>query len=185
LSGVYGIYNGFELCENRAVSGREEPITSEQQEFIELYGSAPPPVREEYLDSEKYEYKVWDWDRPGNIKMDVAILNRFRRNNPALQEFLNLRFVVCDDANILCYAKFSACRDNVVIVAVNLDPHAAHEGEVVLPLTDLGLGGDSLFLLEEAFTRRLIACRGARQRFHLDPEANPAMIFRLLTADAA
>src|SRR6516165_1350100 len=87
LSGVYGIYNGFELCENTPVPGLEEPIASEQQEFIELYGSAPPPAREEYLNSEKYEYKVWDWDRPGNIKEDIRILNRFRRDNPALQEF--------------------------------------------------------------------------------------------------
>ena len=49
LSPCYGIYNGFELCEN-----------------------APIPGREEYIHSEKYEYKVWDWDRPGNIKRDVA-----------------------------------------------------------------------------------------------------------------
>ena len=55
----------------------------------------PDSGREEYLHSEKYEYKVWDWDRPGNIKDDIAILNRFRRNNPAMQEFLNLRFLNC------------------------------------------------------------------------------------------
>ena len=65
LSPAYGIYNGFELCENRAIPGREE-----------------------YLHSEKYEYKVWDWDRAGNIKEDIAVLNRFRRSNPALQQFL-------------------------------------------------------------------------------------------------
>ena len=59
LSPAYGIYNGFELCENAAIPGREE-----------------------YIHSEKYEYKVWDWDRPGNIKRDVAVLNRFRRENP-------------------------------------------------------------------------------------------------------
>jgi len=61
LSPAYGIYNGFELCENQAIPGREE-----------------------YFHSEKYEYKVWDWDRPGNIKRDIRILNRFRRDNPAL-----------------------------------------------------------------------------------------------------
>jgi starch synthase (maltosyl-transferring) len=72
-----------------------------------------------------------------------------------------------------------------VIVAVNLDPHAAHESEVELPLAEFGLPADAEFLLEEAFTRRLVTCRGARQRLHLDPEVNPSMIFRLLTADAA
>jgi len=183
LSGVYGIYNGFELCENTPVPGREEPIASEQQEFIELYGSAPPPAREEYLNSEKYEYKVWDWDRPGNINEDIRILNRFRRDNPALQEFLNLRFLDCPDPNILAYAKTSTDGANTVIVAVNLDPHAAHEGEIELPLADFGLAADGEFSLEEAFTRLLITCRGTRQRLYLDPEINPSMIFRLLRAD--
>ena len=70
LSPAYGIYNGFELCENTAIPGREE-----------------------YLNSEKYEYKVWDWDRPGNIKDDIRVLNRFRHANLPLHEFLNLRFL--------------------------------------------------------------------------------------------
>jgi len=185
LSPVYGIYNGFELCENTPLPGREEPIASEQQEFIELYGRTPPPAREEYLNSEKYEYKVWDWDRPGNIIDDIRILNRFRRDNPALQEFLNLRFLGCSDLNILAYAKTSADMANTVIVAVNLDPHAAHEGEIELPLAEFGLAADAEFSLEEAFTQRIATCRGTRQRLLLDPEINPSMIFRLLPVATA
>jgi starch synthase (maltosyl-transferring) len=156
LSSVYGVYNGFELCEN-----------------------TPIPGREEYLHSEKYEYKVWDWNRPGNIKQDVAILNRFRRNNPALQEFFNLRFLNCGDPNILAYAKTSADRANVVIVVVNLDPHGAHEDTVELPLDAYGIAADSVYCLEEAFTGRAVVCRGSYQRFHLDPEDNPALLFSL------
>jgi len=137
-------------------------------------------VREEYLDSEKYQYKVWDWDRPGNIKEDIRILNRFRRNNPAMQEFLNLRFLASSDPNILSCMKISADRANVVIVAVNLDPHAAHEGEVELPLAELGLAADQEFSLDEVFTQRVVTCRGAHQRFRLDPVENPALLFRLI-----
>ena len=185
LSGVYGIYNGFELCENTPVPGHEERITSEQQEFIELYGSAPPPVREEYLNSEKYEYKVWDWDRSGNITEDIRTLNRFRRDNPALQELLNLRFLDCPDPNIIAYAKTSTDMTNTVIVAVNLDPHAAHESDIELPLVEFGLAADAEFSLVEEFTRRVVTWRGARQRLHLDPETNPSMIFRLLPAETA
>jgi starch synthase (maltosyl-transferring) len=159
LSPVYGIYNGFELCEN-----------------------TPIPEREEYLHSEKYEYKVWDWDRPGNIKKDIALLNRFRRSNPAMQEFFNLRFLGCADPNILAYTKISADRTNVVIIVVNLDPHGAHDEVIELPLGALGLPADAEFVLEEAFTHRAVNCRGAHQRFQLDPEVNPALIFRLLTA---
>ena len=114
-----------------------------------------------------------------------AILNQFRRNNPALQEFLNLRFLDCPDPNILAYAKTSANLPNTVIVAINLDPHAVHEGEIELPLADFGLAADAEFWLEEAFTQRVVTCRGSRQRLYLDPEINPSMIFRLLPAAAA
>ena len=111
------------------------------------------PGREEYLHSEKYEYKVWDWDRPGNIKRDIAILNRFRRDNPALHELTNLRFLDCPDPNILAYAKMTADRGNIVIAVVNLDPHGVHGGDVTLPLQRLGhRSGRRNFRLEEAFT---------------------------------
>src|SRR5215469_274457 len=138
LSPVYGIYNGFELCEN-----------------------IPIPGREEYLHSEKYEYKVWDWDRPGNIKDDIAKLNRFRRNNPALQEFLNLHFLNCADPNILAYAKISSDRTNTVIVIVNLDPQGVHEDTVELPLAEIGLAADAQIVLDEVFTGSAVVCRGA------------------------
>src|SRR5476649_605906 len=69
LSSVYGIYSGFELCENAAL-----------------------PDREEYLDSEKYQFKGRDWNAPGNIKALIALLNQIRRENPALQRARNLHF---------------------------------------------------------------------------------------------
>jgi len=162
LSPVYGIYNGFELCEN-----------------------TPIPGREEYLHSEKYEYKVWEWDRPEHIKNDIAALNRFRRNNPAMQEFVNLLFLNCNDPNILAYAKLTADRSNIVIIVINLDPQAAHEDTVEFPLAELGLTPEAEFVLEEALSSRTIVCRGAHQRFHLDPKTNPAMVFRLLPANLA
>ncbi len=159
LSPVYGIYNGFELCENAAL-----------------------PDSEEYENSEKYEYKVWDWNREGNIKEDIRVVNRFRRDNPALQQFLELRFLPCDNRNILAYVKRSLDRSNTVIVVVSLDPHHAQEGEVALPLAELGLREDEEFLLEEAFAGRLYTLRGARRRFLLDPEENPALLFRVVVA---
>jgi starch synthase (maltosyl-transferring) len=158
LSPAYGIYNGFELCEN-----------------------TPIPGREEYLHSEKYEYKVWDWDRPGHIKDDIRIVNRFRHDNPALRELLNLRFIDCADPAILAYAKATADRGNVVIVAVTLDPHAAHEGDLELPLAELGLPQAAEFAVEEAFTGARALWRGPSQRVRLDPAVNPALLFRVLS----
>jgi starch synthase (maltosyl-transferring) len=160
LSPAYGIYNGFELCENEAIPGREE-----------------------YLHSEKYEYKVWDWDRPGNIKGDIAILNRFRRENPALHELKNLRFLDAGDPDILAYAKATEDRSNIVIAVVNLDPHAAHEAEIVLPLDDWGLAPDQEFFVEEAFSGQTMPWRGGYLRLTLDPEHIPTLLYRLLPAE--
>ena len=110
LSSSYGIYSGFELCENDAVPGTEE-----------------------YLNSEKYEIKVRDWHQPGNIRELIARVNQIRRENVALQDFVNLRFLETDSDDILCYAKWSPDRANVIIVAVNLDPLSAHYCTAVVP----------------------------------------------------
>src|SRR5262249_18440314 len=156
LSSAYGIYNGFELCEN-----------------------SPLPGREEYVNSEKYEYKIWDWDRPGNIKEEIRVLNRFRRENSAMHEFTNLWFLDCADPNILAFAKLSTDRTNCVVGAVNLDPFLVHAAEIELPLGEFGLPADARFALEEAFTGLATTDRGARRRFSLDPQTNPAVLFRL------
>ena len=99
LSSVYGIYSGFELCENAALPGREE-----------------------YLDSEKYQWKERDWDAPGNIKDWITRLNRIRKENRALHLYDNLRFYRADNDAILCYGKMTPARDNIILVVVNLDP---------------------------------------------------------------
>ena len=121
-------------------------------------------------------------DAAGRRLLHIIGGNRFRRNNPALQGFLNLRFLDCANPNILAYAKISADRTNIVIIIVNIDPHSAHEETVELPLGEFGLTARSEFSLEEAFTRRAVSCRGPHQRFHLDPETSPALVFRLLPA---
>ncbi|HLI21480.1 MAG TPA: alpha-1,4-glucan--maltose-1-phosphate maltosyltransferase, partial [Stellaceae bacterium] len=110
LGSLFGIYNGFELCENRAL-----------------------PNSEEYADSEKYEYKVWDWDRPGNIKPLIAALNRIRRSHAAFEDWRNLDFHPCDNDRVLFYG-----RGNAVFIAVSLDPAAAQETMLELPLPALG-----------------------------------------------
>jgi starch synthase (maltosyl-transferring) len=156
LSPSYGIYNGFELCENRAIPGTEE-----------------------YLHSEKYEYKVWDWDRPGHIKADIAAINHIRRDNPALHQLTNLRFYPSEDERVLFYGKISEDGVNRIFVAVNLDPFAARETVIELPLQALRIDDGATFTAMELLSGGEHRWRGARQRIRLDPEVNPAAIFRI------
>ncbi len=102
LSGTYGIYNGFELLEYEPISGKEE-----------------------YLNSEKYEIKVRDWDSPGNIKDYIRDLNAARRANLALQQTARLQFLNIGDPNVIGFFKSSADNINVVIAAnaLSRDPH--------------------------------------------------------------
>jgi len=156
MASAYGIYSGFELCENRAV-----------------------PATEEYLHSEKYEYKVWDWDRPGHIKNDIAAINRIRRENPALHELTNLRFYPSDSDQVLFYGKMTENGANMIFVAVNLDPMAAHEAVLEFPLAAMRIAEVETFTAVELFTGTRHRWRGARQRLRLDPASHPAAIFRV------
>jgi len=154
LSSLYGIYSGYELCENDAL-----------------------PEREEYLDSEKYEIRVRDWDAPTNIKADVARLNRIRRENPALHDWRNVEFYRADDDQVIFYGKRAG--DNIVFAAVNLDPFAAHDPTLWFPTGALGIADDEPYDIEELLDRTKHVWRGSSHRWRLDPQTNPAAIFRL------
>jgi starch synthase (maltosyl-transferring) len=153
LGGLFGIYNGFELCENRAL-----------------------PDSEEYLDSEKYQYKVWDWDRPGNIKAFIAALNRIRRDDPVFENWLNVEFLACDNDRVIFYT-----RGGAVFIAVSLDPFAAQETTIELPLAGRGIAEHEDLAAESLLTGATLHWVGARQRIRLEPDA-PALIFRLRRA---
>ncbi|MDX6381131.1 MAG: hypothetical protein QOI57_2155 [Rubrobacteraceae bacterium] len=157
LSSVYGIYNGFELCEG-----------------------TPVPGKEEYRNSEKYDYKVWDWVRPGNIKDYVRQVNRIRRENPALHELTDLRFHEAPNDNILFYSKSSG--DNTVLVALNLDPYSAHETWLQVPLERAGLNENEPYVLEELLSGRRFERTGRGFWVRLVPQENPAEMFRLRRA---
>ncbi len=114
LSPTYGIYSGYELCENAALPGKEE-----------------------YLDSEKYEIKVRDWNQAGNIKDLIRRVNRIRREHEALRHLSNVEFCRTDNPSLLSYVKRTG--DDILICVVNLDPHNAHAGTVSVAMPTLGL----------------------------------------------
>ena len=153
---VYGIYSGFELCENTPVSGKEE-----------------------YLDSEKYQFKGRDWNAPGNIKDYIARLNKIRRENRALREYRNLRIQSSENDNILCFSKTTESFDDALLVAVTLDPWNAQAGFINVPLGDFGLGENDPYLVEDLLTGERFAWRGSRNFIALDPHHRPAHVFRV------
>ncbi|PYM53374.1 MAG: alpha-1,4-glucan--maltose-1-phosphate maltosyltransferase [Candidatus Rokuibacteriota bacterium] len=138
-SPLYGLYSGYELCEAAALPGTEE-----------------------YLDSEKYEIKVREWDAPGNIKDHVTRLNRVRRANPAFSEYRNLVFHAADDDHVLFYGKTSADGRNLS-----------------LPLADLDLPVDGRVQVHELLTGRRQLWRGPVATVRLDPAEEPAAIFQV------
>jgi starch synthase (maltosyl-transferring) len=158
LSATYGIYSGFELLEH-------DPI----------------PGREEYLNSEKYEIKVRDWDKPGNIKPYIRDLNRVRRENPALQQTSQLRFIPIDDGNVIGFVKDSIDRTNIVAAAIALsgDVH-----EFWLPLGDVQIGADHdrrpVAALENLITGERYPVQWGGIRLRIDPMRDPAYLFRCL-----
>jgi starch synthase (maltosyl-transferring) len=156
LSTLYGIYSGYEFCENAAIPGTEE-----------------------YLDSEKYEIKVRSTDAPGNIRDYIARMNAIRRENPALHEYRNLRFYDSDDDNILVYGKRSTDGGNAILVAVNLDPFEPHQALARLPLADLRIGPDERFQVHDLITDVRHLWKGSVQTIRLDPREEPAMILRV------
>ncbi|HOW28001.1 MAG TPA: DUF3416 domain-containing protein [Elusimicrobiota bacterium] len=156
LSPLYGIYNGFELCENTAIPGKEE-----------------------YLNSEKYEFKVWDWDRKGNIKDYITKLNKIRRDNPLLQTSQHLTFFPADNDNVLFYGKIAPDGKSNIFVAVNLDPFHSHESSIRLPTGQLRMHPNEVFRVEELLTGRRHLWKGESHTVTLDPQKEPVQIYRI------
>jgi starch synthase (maltosyl-transferring) len=175
LSSSYGIYSGWELCENARLGEREE-----------------------YLDSEKYEIRARDWDTEGNIKPLITGLNRLRRERPALQRIDNLRFQDVTGERTLFFRKamphgkvdpltgFPNRWRDPVYVAVNTDPARAERAILHPDLPAIGIGWAEPYrmtdLLSGSSTREL----GADLAVDLDPAVEPFRIFTIakLTADA-
>jgi starch synthase (maltosyl-transferring) len=160
---TYGMYNGFELCEN---TPRYE-------------GS------EYYLDSEMYQHKVWDWDRPGNIVDTVTLVNRIRRENPALQLYKNLRFYGSEDEHILFYGKATPDGSNIILVALNLNPFETHYGGVFLPPGEFGIRDDEVYEVEDLLTGATYSWYGRHNWVRLDPRHQPAHILRVRRPEQA
>ena len=154
LSPLYGIYSGYELCESKALPGREE-----------------------YLDSEKYQFKERDWNAPGNIKHWITRINKIRKENRALQMYTNLRFYRADNDAILCYGKMTPARDNIILVVVNLDPFRKQNSFVHVPIEEFGQMESDEYQVHDLLSDARYIWRGGQNYVELDPEVQSAHVF--------
>ena len=156
LSGLWGVYCGFELCE----------------------GTPLGPNKEEYLDSEKFQIRAWDWDRPGNIVPEITALNAIRRANRALQTHLGVTFLPAGNDAVLFYEKATPDRSNVVLVALSLDPANTQSAAIELPLWRSRLPDHATIELQDLIGGDRFTLTGKYQNVTLSPE-RPYTIWRM------
>jgi starch synthase (maltosyl-transferring) len=158
LGASYGIYGpAFELFEGRAVR----------------------PGSEEYLDSEKYQLRHWQWDSPDSLRELIALVNRIRKENPALHSDWYLEFHPVDNDQLICYSKTSDDRSNIILVVVNLSPHYTHSGFITLNLDKLGIDATHPYQVHDLLTGARYVWNGSRNYVELNPASIPAHIFRV------
>ncbi len=150
LAGLWGVYNGFELCE-----------------------ATPIPGREEYLDSEKYEIKAWDYARSGNIVQEITALNRIRWENAALHSHRAIKFLNCDNPNVLYFSK-TAADGNTLLIAISLDPFNIQDTTIELPNDNLAA--------EDLMRGTRFTWHGKYEPVRLDPSEMPFCIWRAAPA---
>ena len=161
LTANYGIYGpAFEMMEHIAVK----------------------PGSEEYLDSEKYQIRYrgfQELDGPNSLRDFIALLNRIRKRNPALQTDWSLRFHEIDNEQIICYSKTTDKHANIVLVLVNLDPNYTQSGWTGLDLAALGVDPSQPYQVHDLLTGAHYIWNGPRNYVELNPHRMPAHVFRI------
>jgi starch synthase (maltosyl-transferring) len=157
LSSSYGVYSGFELLEH-----------------------VPLPGREEYLDSEKYEIKVRDWNTPGNLNHYIRQLNQIRRANPALLQTADFRFAQVDDEQVMGFVKESVLHDNAVAAAIALTGDGPRDFWFHFGTLEIGppAARKRVAMVENLKTGERLPVEWGGLRLRIDPSADPALLFR-------
>jgi starch synthase (maltosyl-transferring) len=155
LGANYGIYSGFELAEGQAIPGTEE-----------------------YADSEKYQFRKWDWDRPGNIVELICRVNEIRHAHRALQFDSTLRFHATDNPEIIAYSKRAPDGTDWLLTVVNLDPLHMQHGHVEVP----GFGADTTYTARDLIDDVPYEWRGPWNYVRFDPDIRQGHILWLPTS---
>lgn len=131
---------------------------------------------EEYLDSEKYQLRHWDWSPDAGLRPFITRINRIRHANTALQANRSLRFLPIDNEQLIAYAKQSDDGANVVVTVVNLDSHQTHSGWLELDPESIGVEPEQPFQMHDLLSDQRFVWQGSRHFVQLDPQRVPAHI---------
>jgi starch synthase (maltosyl-transferring) len=145
----------------------------------EFYDNTPVPGREEYLNSEKYEVKKYDWKKTNRATDIISLLNKARHAHPALQSTWNIQFCSIEDPNLLAFVKSTADLSSIIMVIVNLDPNNKHAGYVQLPKARLRLGDRINVKLHDLITDERYTWTQEWNYVELDPYKLPFHLFKL------
>ena len=148
LGASYGIYSGYEFAENVPVRAGSE----------------------EYLDSEKYQIRVRNFDDPHSLAELIAQVNQIRRSHPALQRDWGLRFHPTDNPQLLAYSKRSEDGTDLVLTVVTLDPVNMQHGIVQLPVAEWGFGPETTIEVTDLLSLERYFWRGEWNYVRLDPQ---------------
>jgi starch synthase (maltosyl-transferring) len=146
LGATYGIYSGFEIAEGRGVPGSEE-----------------------YADSEKYQIRAWDWDRPGHLKDLITRLNQVRHTHRALQFNEGLRFHLTTSEHLVAYSKTAPGDPVRLLTIVSLDPKAPRDGWVCVSLEEDLVPDDERYTVHDLLSGARFDWNGAWNYVRFDP----------------
>ncbi|MCK8490683.1 alpha-1,4-glucan--maltose-1-phosphate maltosyltransferase [Spirosoma sp. RP8] len=144
---------------------------------FELMEHVPFPNKEEYLNSEKYEIRRWDWNKTNKLTYLITLVNRIRHENAALQKTNNLTFCNASDDAIMAYLKTSG--DNRLLIVVNTDAYNRRAATIQVPIWQLGIAPDQEYTVHDLLTQAYYTWRGEWNYVELDPYALPMHLFRI------
>jgi starch synthase (maltosyl-transferring) len=137
------------------------------------------PGSEEYVNSEKYEVRHWDLNNPDSLAPLIAVVNKARRENPALQRDDGLLLLEASNDNLMAYAKVSVDGANRVVCIVNMDPFNVQSGFVRLPVEELGIAGVDSYELVDQLDGARYTWHGEWNYVELNPHVLPGHVLRV------
>ncbi|MBJ6118623.1 alpha-1,4-glucan--maltose-1-phosphate maltosyltransferase [Pontibacter sp. BT310] len=143
----------------------------------------PYPGKEEYIDSEKYEVKHWDWGKKTKVSEVITLINKIRKVNPALQTTWNIAFGDTDNPQLLCFAKWDNTRKNKILVVANMDPYNTQSGWVQVPIRELQLPESEQYMVHDLLTEHKYTWQNEWNYVELRPHEMPVHVFRIEEAN--